>query len=37
MQALLEAAEEKRKLDGSSSSAVDDLDNDPIAEVFVPT
>lgn len=34
MQALLEAAEEKRKLDGSSSGAVDDLDNDPIAEVF---
>ena len=34
MQALLEAAEEKRKLDGSSNGAVDDLDNDPIAEVF---
>ena len=28
MQALLEAAEEKRKLDGNSNSAVDDLEPD---------
>ena len=30
----LEEAEEKRKLDGSSNGAVEDIKNDPLLEVF---
>lgn len=34
MQALLEEAEKERKLDDSSKGGVEDLEDDPIAEVF---